>query len=411
MTQISNRIATLPFLALVGFVFTLPWQNAVFLPGGRVFSIARLAGAALMLAGVLSLFRANKMHFRQPPLLLLSAFCFVFWATLSSLWNVHSPNGALLAAVIYVQLAVMMWAIWQLCRTQEQHLILLQAFVLGAFVLVGSILQAFLADPFVPNTPQGFRRYTSFDGNPNDVAAIIALSLPVAWYLAIIRKKGVWYWFNTFYIPVALLAIVLTASRGGFVTALVGLGVVPLTLGTIPMTRRLLIGIVFGVLVAGVVSTVPLGNFARVAETTTELTEGNVSNRSQIWRAGLEIYSQNPILGIGVGGFSRGVAPLLRAPLHAHNAFIAVLTEMGIIGATLFTLNFVIALLPVLNLPGPHRAFYTVLWVTLIVSMLSLNFENAQHTWALLMLFATRRAYVLKPSVRPSKMHALNPSS
>lgn len=349
--------------------------------------------------GLLSLVKHRQLSFKAPPLMVFITALFALWALFSSFWNRYNPNAALFESLIYVQLAVMVWLIWQLCRSERDHQILLQAFVLGAYVLVSTILYEFTTNPFVPNSQQSMQRYSSFGGNPNGVAALMALSLPVAWFLSLLQKKGFWYWINLLYLPSALFAIVLTASRGGFVIAVVGLLLVPLTYTSLERGRRVLVAAVLACLVAGIVSTVPLANFTRIADTTSELTEGNVSNRSQIWRAGLERFSERPLLGVGTGGFSRAVAPLLGASIPAHNAFITVLTEMGVVGFALFSLNLIVVLVPLFSLPPPHRTFYVVLWLALFVSLLPSNVENAQYVWALLALLATRRAYVLSPSL------------
>ena len=72
------------------------------------------------------------------------------------------------------------------------------------------------------------------------------------------------------------------------------------------------------------------------------------------------------------------------------------LIELGAVGFALFTLNFVIVLVPLLRLPGPEPMFYGCLWLALVVSMLPSNVEDAQYVWALLTLMATRQAYTVR---------------
>lgn len=76
---------------------------------------------------------------------------------------------------------------------------------------------------------QSMERYTGIGGNPNDIAAIMALALPMAWHLSLLQRSGWLRWLNLSYLPVAVLGVVLTASRGGAVIAVVGLAVIPLT--------------------------------------------------------------------------------------------------------------------------------------------------------------------------------------
>ncbi len=273
---------------------------------------------------------------------------------------------------------------------------LLQVFVLGSSILTGQIVYEFLTNPFVADSQSSLQRYTSFGGNPNGLAAIMALSLPIAWFLANFWSRGLLRWLNFAYLPAGILCIILTASRGGFVTAVVGLLIIPMTFPYLKRGSR--IGVAVFVVLAGTLlySLIPPGNFARLSQTSDEISAGNVSNRSQIWAAGLRLYPESPIVGTGTGSFATAVLPILGYSMPAHNAWLLVLVEMGIIGFVLYVGNFIIVLLPLIRLPGPDKMLYLCLWLALVVSMLPSNVEDAQHVWALLTIMATRRAYVLR---------------
>ncbi len=384
------------FYALIIFFFSLPWQDIISLPGGSFLSVSRIVGLILIVAGLGATLRRGTLRLRVPAMTLVLTVLFAFWAVCGSLWSSGSANGVALAAVIYVQLAVMALLIWQLCRNLEDHRLLLQAYVLGAYIVAGQIAVQYLTNPFVPNSAQSMERYTGLGGNPNAVATAVALALPIAWYLGHFWAKGLLRWLNYLYLPLAIFAVILTASRGGFLIAVVGLMVVPLTFGQLSVRGRAAT-IIFALLSVGVIATVvPLANFSRIAETSSELGDGNVSARGAIWKAGLQLYTSSPIIGIGTGSFERAAEPLLGRRINAHNAFLKVLIELGIIGFVLFTLNFFVVLRPLLSLPSPDKMFYLCLWLALIVSMLPSNVEDAQYVWGLLTLMATRQAYTLR---------------
>lgn len=384
------------FYALVLFIFSLPWQDIVALPGGSALSVSRLVGLVLIAAAVVATLSRGLVRLRVPALTLIVTGLFCTWATLGSIGNLWSPTGALVKAATFVQLAVMSVVIWQLCRTEREHRALLQAFVLGAYVVAGRLVYDFATNPFVPNATQSFERYVGLGGNPNGVAAVMALALPMAYFLGAFASRGGWRWLNFLYLPLAVFAIILTASRGGFVIALTGLLVIPLTARFLRRSGRVAVVVGAVAVVFGLAPFVPVANFTRLAETTSEVSEGNVSNRSQIWAGGLELYQESPLIGIGTGSFNRAIEPVLGYSIAAHNAFLIVLIESGIIGFVLFVLNFVIVLIPLLGLPGPERLFYGCLWLALVVSMLPSNVEDAQYVWALLTLMATRRAYTAR---------------
>ncbi len=384
------------FYTLIFFVFSLPLQDVIQLPGGPTLSVSRIVALVLIAGAMGATLSRGVMRLRLPAVTIALTVLFALWAVASNLWNVWNPLLGIVTSLTYLQLAVMSILIWQLCRTTSDHMTLLQVFVLGSSILTGQIVYEFLTNPFVANSQSSLQRYTSFGGNPNGLAAIMALSLPIAWFLANFWSRGLLRWLNFAYLPAGILGVILTASRGGFVTAVVGLLIIPMTFPYLKRGSR--IGVAVFVVLAGTLlySLIPPGNFARLSQTSDEISSGNVSNRSQIWAAGLRLYPESPIVGTGTGSFATAVLPILGYSMPAHNAWLLVLVEMGIIGFVLYVGNFIIVLLPLIRLPGPDKMLYLCLWLALVVSMLPSNVEDAQHVWALLTIMATRRAYVLR---------------
>ena len=390
--EFVNRFS---FYALVIFFFSLPWQDIVKLPGGSVFSVSRLVGLALIVAGLGATFRRGTLRLRIPALTLVLTVSFVLWAGVGTLWNTVNPTSATLSATIYLQLAVMAILVWQLCRNVRDHRILLQAYVLGAYVVAGKIAFDYVTNPFVPNSSQSMERYAGIGDSPNGIAAAIALALPLAWFLGHFWARGLLRWVNYLYLPLAIFAIILTASRGGFLTALTGLMVVPLTFKHLGGGSRIAV-IVFALLSAGfIASTIPIANFTRLTEASSEISDGDLTGRGSIWRAGLQLYTRSPVVGIGTGSFMSSVKPILGHGAPAHNAFLNILVELGVIGLGLYLANFLVVLRPLLRLPGPEKMFYLCFWLALVVSMIPSNVEDAQYVWGLLTLMATRQAYTI----------------
>ena len=395
MNRTVNRFS---FYALVIFFFSLPWQDIVKLPGSNIFSVSRFVGLVLVIAGLGVTLRRGTLRLRVPAVTTILTVIFAFWAFSGSLWSSGSPGGVILQAAIYSQLAVMALLIWQLCRNLQDHRILLQTYVLGAYVVAGQIALQYITNPFIPNSTQSMERYTGLGGNPNNTAAAIALALPLAWYLGNFWARGLLRWLNYLYIPLAIFAVILTASRGGFLVSIVGLMVVPLTFRDLPGRSQIAV-ITFALLSVGAItSVIPAANFARLSETSSQIGDGNLTGRGSIWKAGLKVYTESlsPIIGIGTGSFPQAVKPLLGRSAPAHNAFLLVLVEMGVVGFLLFTINFFVVLRPLLRLQGPEKMFYLCLWLALVVSMVPSNVEDAQYVWAFLTLMATRQAYTLR---------------
>lgn len=123
--------------------------------------------------------------------------------------------------------------------------------------------------------------------------------------------------------------------------------------------------------------------------------------RKTIWNAGLNVALNHPVIGVGAGGFSLSVAPELSRPFAAHNAFLAVLVEQGVIGLVLFASLFAAAIIPHWRTPPLMTRFRVVLLATLVVGVMPLNWDYVKTTWFVLALLASQGALVGSVRRRP----------
>ena len=119
-----------------------------------------------------------------------------------------------------------------------------------------------------------------------------------------------------------------------------------------------------------------------------ELEQGSWSGRKAIWSAGLELVRENPVQGVGAGGFRTATS----SPLVAHNAFLSILVEEGLVGFALFLLLILSLTLPAMGLPTVERNLWLILLVTWVVGVSSLTWETKKATWFLFGLAAARLA-------------------
>jgi hypothetical protein len=82
----------------------------------------------------------------------------------------------------------------------------------------------------------------------------------------------------------------------------------------------------------------------------------------------------------------------------AHNGFIAVLVEQGVVGVAIFTSLLVAVGLGTRSLPFPDRQLGVVLFSTLVVALLPVNWDYVKQTWFVLgfvpLLSATMRSSI-----------------
>lgn len=159
-------------------------------------------------------------------------------------------------------------------------------------------------------------------GDNNDIARVLALSVPLWWILAanldrlqarIVAVAGC---------VVAIAGIVFTFSRGGFLALMAGVSVA--SLSQRPSWRALAIAPLF---CAALLLLSPPSYRARVLTIARPQAEGSVQGRIGIWKEGLATAGRNPFTGQGPGSFRT-----VERRRTSHNIFLELLAETGTVG-------------------------------------------------------------------------------
>jgi O-antigen ligase len=366
-------MTSVAYATLWVFVFSIPWENVLVIPGvGAVTRLTGLLAAAIAGLAIVASGRMRRWHAFH-----LAALLFVIWAGFGLL--VVRVGEVPAKFWTYVMLFVVVCLIWELARSAQRLLGLLMAYVCGAGVSAVDTIMATGRDT------GGYGRFTATGFDPNDLAMTLALALPMAWYLGMIYRRPLLRWLCRAYLPIGLLAIALTGSRGGMLASVVGLLIVPLSL-TNQSPGRLATTIAVLVSAGGLaVAYVPETLFERLGTTGDEISSLSFGNRFELWRAGLHAFIYKPVVGYGPGGFLRAVTPELGIMSRvAHNSLLSVLVEQGIVGLLLYvTMLFAVFREP-LKLSGLERRFAFVLIATLVMAMLPLTWEDRKPVWFVL---------------------------
>ena len=154
----------------------------------------------------------------------------------------------------------------------------------------------------------------------------------MAWYLGMTYRRPLLRWLCRGYLPLGLVAIGLTGSRGAMVATVAALSIVPLTLTRLSAGRKVAAG--FLLLIVGAVSVafIPESSFQRFGSTKEEVEQGTLNGRLQIWTAGVHAFVQKPVLGYGAGGFDSAIVPWFGRPRAPHNSYLCILVEQGALG-------------------------------------------------------------------------------
>lgn len=385
------------FLSVLILIFTIPMENIVEIPGlGR---ISKLVGFGVMAVWALSI--ATSGRIRAPRPMHVAVLMFAAWNAMSVMWSVDVPTS-FQQGLTYLQLAVLVYLIWDTIRTHEQLRAAMQAYVLGAWVTVIRLL----ADS-LPGGAEYQARFTTGSFEVNSLALVLGLGIPFAWYLAVGTQRDRTRFLvaaDLVYIPAAVVAVLLTGSRSALVSLLPGLVYVFVWLMRLGASRRL---VAVTVLVAGGVflstqSLVPERTFERLSTTGAAVTGGDFGGRLGTWRLAYATFADHPLTGIGSGAFRTD-----GTDKAAHNVALRFLVEVGLVGFMLFAAIVIVALLDARR----QRRALVGLWISLLlmwgIGAAVHNFEDRKQTWLVFSLVTVGAGL----SVPGARSRALGPGS
>ncbi|MEZ4599294.1 MAG: O-antigen ligase family protein [Syntrophotaleaceae bacterium] len=366
-------------------VFVIPLESSIFIMG--VGTLGRVVGIFAMGVGLFFLL-ALKQEFRFHALLWFMLI-FVLLNATSMFWTI-APENTYKRAFSYFQLLMMMWLILQWCDKENKVHGLYLAFVLGSLGLACGVLNQFLSGTMD-------ERISAYNFNPNEIASILSLSIPFAWYLFL--KKGPLRWLCLASIPAIGQAMLLTGSRAGLVKGLLGAAFIVLTP---PKGMRrswpFIVGGASLVILASVSVFLPEKTLDRLLTVQTELASGNLGGRGEIWSLGLEGFAHHPIWGVGAGSFSRTMSsyfPLAKAP---HNVFISILVDLGLVGLIIFgIMTFIVArsVLKLKDIDLKLWIFVLSIWFSCIMTS---NWEWRKQMWLIMILSVTHSLNAISKS-------------
>jgi O-antigen ligase len=376
-----NRAA---FGALCLLVFTIPFSEVIVIPGmGTLTRFIGYGALALAALGVIERGDVRPLHGAALP-----AFLFVGWAALSLSWT-DWPEVTAERLPTFVRCLGLFWILYEYVDSPDRVRAVLTAYLCGALIAVGGVMEARETQQVLDDSE--YARYALENVDPNDLATLLALGIPMAWYLVSVRPLGVLErWIPRIYLPAGVIGILLTGSRGGLL-ATCGASLYPLSsLWRQPL--RIKLAALGGFLLAGLGALffVPSNVLARFATIPEEFASGTLSLRPAIWRAGFRLLGDHPVRGVGAGAFAyelfgRGG---FAKPRVAHNAILGVLFELGVVGCMLFIGIIAVSFVYVRRLAVNEKRVAQFLLLTWLIGTASLSWEYQKATWLIFGLVA-----------------------
>ena len=378
----STALDQIAYISLCAFLFAIPWEEATQLTG---FAIAKWLGfATLGIASVrMGVVRQGRklsgIHYLLGALVTLSA--------LSLAWTVDWESTVSRVGT-YLQLLVLVWLIWELSATESRVLGLMQAYACGIFFTALLTIYNFVTGTTAAQleAARGVEtwdesRYSILGINENDLGLMLAMCIPLIIYLAVRAKGSLMKLFFWAQLVACSLAILLTGSRGSLISAAVAFVMLPLVIRHLSGSQRVISALACTALVICGIFYVPSQIWYRLSELSTELMDGTLTHRTLIWTAGLEALRDHPILGVGSAAYPAAVLPIVNVPYVAHNTFLSVLVELGVVGALLLFALLAAMYYTALQMRYLERCLWGMMLLTWTVGVMTLAWEYRKPTW------------------------------
>ena len=406
------------------FVFLVPWENALQI--GEFGRGAKVLGYLTFLVWGLGVFAHKRL--RKPDGLQQAFILFLIWNGLSLYWSVD-PGATLSAFKTYTEMFGLLLLFWDLYDREVLVKAALQAYVLGAFVAAGSIIVNYFTAP--PVRFPSHDRVSALGYQVDGIALIVSIAGPAAWYLAAGPEAGgrpaLARILNYAYIPVGVIAVAMTGTRGATLASIPTALLILWSLRKLSARKRVM---ALAALVAAIVMVIqfaPSGGLDRIgtAATLSEGDQGALSGRWSIWVESGQVFLERPVEGVGTDGHRAAIAHLRtqrsaykKAEKEAHNTYISILVETGLIGFSLFACVIICVYKRVRSRSGWELHYWTAQVAVLAIGAMSLSLEDSKSIWIMTSLAVasaaaarTQEARVPDESRRAERVRAaLRPS-
>ncbi len=353
-------------------IFTIPWEDSISISIGTGSSITKLFG--LGVAGFWFLTIVVEGRFLKPTIFHALVAFFFIWSILSYWWTSDIAYGYERVKT-YAQMFILLLVVWEMLQKPDELKAGMQAYLLGAFVLIVSSIYNYLHGMAAVSYEV---RFSATGVNAVDLALFLLLGLPMAWHLFIHTSKRNWIlkYINLAYLPLAVFTVLLTASRTSLFAAVPALIFIawPKRLDAGRILLTLIILVFSAVLLRALL---PASIFERLSSAATSISSADIGGRVSLWEATVWVFTQHPFFGSGSGSLSPLIGSL------AHQTFLSVLAETGLIGFFLFIGVLIYVFLQILKLPEGYLGLWLSTFCVWCIGVLSLSFEFRKITWLL----------------------------
>lgn len=325
-----------PYVGLLAYMIIFILRLGEVYPQLAPLRMERIVGVVTLASLVLRQLQTERRVYldaSRPTQFLLLTVLAAYVSVPMAYWRM----GAIQEALNFVKILVLYLMVVHLVDTRAK---------LKGFVWLYAALMAYLGTLSIVNYfkgsilhAQGIDRAvgaTSAGGGPNEMGASMATTIPLFFLLAFHRRLGGWRWVFMAGLMLLLLTMVFTGSRSALLGFLAAAGYL-----WWHSRRRVLLGLVGGVIMVGGFFLLPeqyQGRYSTMTES--EVAAAN-NDRIEVWLKGVRMFVHRPLTGVGVGCFGTANAMDFssgprRSFLESHSLYVQVPAEMGLVGAVAF---------------------------------------------------------------------------
>lgn len=329
------------FGSLVAFSGILLLSPQIWFPILGTLRIALLAAACAIAAHLLPrLARQQPVTPFFPEIGI--AIALVCWSIVTipmSYW----PTGSLTVLTDhYLKAVAFFWLIGALVATTRRLQLFAWALVLCSVPLAATGVHHYLSGVVLSTGVPGFERISGYSGgsgiagNPNDLALLLNLIIPIAGALVLGAGTTSARWLAGSALTLAAVAVIMTFSRAGFLTLATTFALFLLTLARGRAAGKVVVLLLAGLLLVGSLPNGYAERLSTIANVSADRT-GSAEGRWEDYRVALGVISHNPMVGVGIGqdilamNESRG-----EDWTSVHNMFLQYAVDLGLPGLLLF---------------------------------------------------------------------------
>lgn len=361
------------------YVFTVPWENVLIVPG--IGTLNRIIGGMFIVGW--TMFIVARGGIRLPHTFHTLIYANLAWISTTLLWTADA-EASRVALLTITLLSITSMSLWDTFTSKEQILRLAQAYVLGCGIVFLLLLYNYL----VGNTSAWEQRTSIANSNENEVGQTLAIGMPLAWFLAtraysVISTSRVLQIYNFLFPGIAIIGILLTASRTGLVSTIPFFAFLIILGVRLSLQQRVLLFVSFVASVFAVIRFVPESSFDRALTIDEQIQGGDLGSRVDIWRRGWDLLASDPlrlVVGYGAATFESLIGQA------SHNIPLSVTVETGLVGVLIWVCMLFVVVSSIRKLHLEER----LLWGSVLgvwgLGALVLNWHYDKVTWLVLAL-------------------------